>query len=333
MLLNDIPEITIGGAVDKIVAYAYFFDMVVYAANWKLDAETVMKGALSPSERGRGFRLPAEQESDENMSGQDKGTAVVTGASSGLGAIYADRLAKKGYDLVLVARRADRLEALANDIRIRSGRHVTVMVADLADDSDLRRVEQVISADERVSLLVNNAGLGGQQVVASASANAIERQINVNVVALTRLTRAVLPGLIARDHGAIVNIASVVAFDTGLGGIYSGTKAYVVNFTEGLQTELAGTKVSAQIVIPGPIRTEFWDVAGDDVSRLPQEIIMTGEDLVDAALVGLERGEGFTAPGLADAAEWDAYREVRRAFYGKLIAGKPAARYVTRTAA
>ena len=104
------------------------------------------------------------------MSGQDKGVAVVTGASSGLGAIYADRLAKKGYDLVLVARRADRLETLANDIRARTGRDVTVMVADLADDGDLRRVEQAIAANERVALLVNNAGLGGQQVVASASA-------------------------------------------------------------------------------------------------------------------------------------------------------------------
>ena len=152
-------------------------------------------------------------------------------------------------------------------------------------------------------------------------------------MALSRLTRAVLPGLIARDHGAIVNIASVLAFDTVLGGIYSGTKAYVVNFTEGLQAELEGTSVSAQVVIPGPIRTEFWEVAGDDVSRLPKEIIMTGEDLVDAALVGLERGEGFTAPGLADAQEWEAYREARRGFYGKLIAGKPAARYTARASA
>ncbi|HEY4191437.1 MAG TPA: SDR family oxidoreductase [Mesorhizobium sp.] len=261
------------------------------------------------------------------MSGQDKGTAVVTGASSGLGAIYADRLAKQGHDLVLVARRADRLEALAKDIRAASGRKVTVIVANLADDGDLRRVEQAISADDSVSVLVNNAGIGGQAVLAEADADDAERQIKVNILALTRLTRAVLPGMIARDRGAIVNIASVLAFDVSYGGIYSGAKAYVVNFTEGLQAELAGTKVAAQIVAPGPIRTEFWDVAGASLSSLPESIIMTGDDLVDAALAGLAKGEGFTAPGLANAEAWDAYKGARNGFYGQLIAGKPAARY------
>ena len=231
------------------------------------------------------------------MSKQDnKGTAVVTGASSGIGAIYADRLAGQGHDLVLVARRVDRLEELADKLRSRYGRKVGVISADLADDGDLRRVEQAIAADDSVTLLVNNAGLGGQQLVATADADAAERMIKVNVIALTRLTRAVLPGFLARNRGAVVNIASVLAFDTSFGGIYSGTKAYVVNFTEALHREVAGTQVKVQAVLPGATRTDFWELAGSDIDQLPKEIIMTADDLVDAALVGLARGEAVSEP-------------------------------------
>ncbi|WP_256753715.1 SDR family oxidoreductase [Mesorhizobium sp. Mes31] len=257
----------------------------------------------------------------------NKGTAVVTGASSGIGAVYADRLAGQGYDLVLVARRADRLEELAETLRYAYGRKVGVISADLADDNDVRRVEQAIAGDDSVTLLVNNAGLGGAQVVATADADVAERMIKVNVIALTRLTRAVLPGLIARNRGAIVNIASVLAFDTSFGGIYSGTKAYVVNFTEALQREVAGTEVTVQVVLPGATRTDFWEAAGSDINNVPQEIVMSADDLVDAALVGLARGEAVTAPGLADAAKLDAFLGARQGFFGSLHANKPAARY------
>jgi short-subunit dehydrogenase len=262
----------------------------------------------------------------ENKSG-NRGTAVVTGASSGIGAVYAERLAGQGYDLLLVARRADRLEALAETIRQKHGQAVAIFAADLADDGDLRKVEERIAGDDKIALLVNNAGIAGSKVVAEADAEDIARQIKLNVIALSRLTRAVLPGLIAKGRGAVVNVASIVAYNTVLGGIYSGTKAYVVNFTEALESELEGTGVSAQVVLPGPVRTDFWDVAGADISTLPPEIVMTAEDLVDAALVGLEQGERFTAPGLADLAEVDKFRQARGAFYGKLVAGKPAARY------
>ncbi|UVK41113.1 SDR family oxidoreductase [Mesorhizobium sp. AR10] len=262
------------------------------------------------------------------MSGQNnKGTAVVTGASSGIGAIYADRLAGQGYDLVLVARRADRLEELAEKLRYAYSRKVSVISADLADDNDVRRVEQAIATDDSVTLLVNNAGLGGAPVVATADADLAERMIKVNVVALTRLTRAVLPRLIARNRGAIVNIASVLAFDTSFGGIYSGTKAYVVNFTEALQREVAGTDVKVQVVLPGATRTDFWELAGSDIDKLPQEIVMDADDLVDAALVGLARGEAVTVPGLADVAKLDAFLGARQGFFGSLHASKPAARY------
>lgn len=258
---------------------------------------------------------------------EKKGIAVVTGASSGLGAIYAERLAKQGYDLLLVARRADRLETLAETVRQKHGHEVSTFAADLADDGDLRRLEERIAGDDKITLLVNNAGLGGQSVVAEADAEGIAQQIKVNVIALTRLTRAALPGLIRKGRGAVVNIASILAFNTGYGGIYSGTKAYVVNFTEGLQRELEGTGVKAQVVLPGPIKTEFWDLAGADISGLPPEIIMTADDLVDAALAGLSQGEEFTAPGLADLAEVEKFRQARGEFYGKIVAGKPAARY------
>ncbi|MER8843607.1 MULTISPECIES: SDR family NAD(P)-dependent oxidoreductase [Mesorhizobium] len=257
----------------------------------------------------------------------NKGTAVVTGASSGIGAVYADRLAGQGYDLVLVARRADRLQALAEKLRHAHGRNVSVLSADLSDDDDLRRVEQSISAEETVTLLVNNAGLGGQAVVATADADAAERMIKVNVVALTRLTRTVLPGLLARNRGGIVNIASVLAFDTSFGGIYSGTKAYVVNFTEALHREVAGTGVTVQVVLPGATRTDFWKLSGGDIDQLPKEIVMTADDLVDAALVGLARGEAVTVPALADTGKLDTFLGARQAFYGSLHADKPAPRY------
>jgi len=258
---------------------------------------------------------------------ENKGTAVVTGASAGIGAVYAERLARQGYDLQLVARRADRLEALAEHVRKAYGRTVSTYVADLADDGDLRKVEERLSGDDNITLLVNNAGVAGQKVVAEADPEDIARQIKVNVIAPSRLTRAVLPGLIRKGRGAVVNVASIVAYDTVLGGIYSGTKAYVVNFTEALEKELEGTGVRAQVVLPGPVRTELWDNAGADINTLPPEIIMTAEDLVDSALAGLEQGEHFTAPGLADLSEVEKFRQARGAFYGKLIAGKPAPRY------
>ncbi|RWO43103.1 MAG: SDR family oxidoreductase [Mesorhizobium sp.] len=262
------------------------------------------------------------------MSGQgNKGTAVVTGASSGIGAVYADRLAGQGYDLVLVARRADRLEELAGKLRQTYSRKVSVISADLSNDDDVRRVEQAIASDDSVTLLVNNAGLGGQSVVATADADAAERMIKVNVIALTRLTRAVLPGFLARNRGTVVNIASVLAYETSFGGIYSGTKAYVVNFTEALHREVEGTEVKVQVVLPGATRTDFWELAGSDIDQLPKEIIMSADDMVDAALVGLARGEAVTVPALAEPAKLDIFLGARQAFYGSLHADKPAARY------
>ena len=258
---------------------------------------------------------------------ENKGTAVITGASSGIGAVYADRLAGQGYDLVLVARRADRLREVADKLAYAYGRNVKTIVADLSEDAGIRQVEQAIAVDESVTLLINNAGMGGLETIADADADAAERMIKVNVVALTRLTRAVLPGLLARNRGAIINIASVVAYGIAVGGIYSGTKAYVANFTEALQKEVAGTEVKVQSVVPGPIRTEFWDASGISLDRINQDWIMSADDLVDAALAGLAQGETVTVPGLADPAGLTTYLGARDQFFGSLFSGKPAARY------
>ncbi|RVC65312.1 SDR family NAD(P)-dependent oxidoreductase, partial [Mesorhizobium sp. M2A.F.Ca.ET.046.02.1.1] len=147
------------------------------------------------------------------MSTKDnKGTAVITGASSGIGAVYADRLAGQGYDLVLVARRADRLQEVADRLSYAYGRKVDTIVADLSVDADLRRVEQAVATDDSVTLLINNAGVAGLETVADADADTAERMIKVNVIALTRLTHAVLPGLLARNRGGIINLAAVVAY-------------------------------------------------------------------------------------------------------------------------
>jgi hypothetical protein len=265
---------------------------------------------------------------NRTMSTKDnKGTAVITGGSSGIGAVYADRLAGQGYDLVLVARRADRLQEVADRLAYAYGRKVKTIVADLSVDADLRRVEQAVATDDSVTLLINNAGVAGLETIADADADTAERMIKVNVVALTRLTRAVLPGLLARNRGAIINIASVVAYGIAVGGIYSGTKAYVANFTEALQKEVAGTNVKVQSVVPGPIRTELWDVSGISLDGINPDWIMSAEDLVDAALAGLAQGETVTAPGLADAAGLATYLGARDQFFGSLFSGKPAARY------
>jgi short-subunit dehydrogenase len=257
------------------------------------------------------------------------GTAVITGASSGIGAIYADRLAERGYDLVLVARSADKLAEVADHIRAKTGRKVDVLPADLADASDLARVETFLKDASDVTLLINNAGLGGTQPLVEADVEQMTAMIALNVTALTRLTYAVVPQFIARGAGTIVNIASIVAINPeALNGVYGGTKAYVVAFSQNLQHELAGTGVQVQVVLPGATATDFWAAAGRPVELLPSAIVMSGEDLVDAALVGLDRGEFATVPSLQDGTLYVAYDTARQARIGKLSTSTPAARYL-----
>jgi hypothetical protein len=257
-----------------------------------------------------------------------KGTAVITGASSGIGAVYADRLADRGFDLVLIARSADKLAEVAERIRLKTGRKVEIFPADLTDELDIARVETLLKADPSITLLVNNAGFGGAGTLLQSDIDKMSSMIALNVTALTRLTYAVVPRFVARGAGTIINIASVVAITPEtLNGVYGGTKAFVLAFSQSLRKELEGTDVTLQVVLPGATATDFWAISGRPVELLPQEIVMSSEDLVDAALIGLDRGEFETIPSLQDAALFDAYETARQAMVGHLSNATPALRY------
>jgi len=258
-----------------------------------------------------------------------KGTALITGASSGIGALYAERLARQGYDLILVARNAARLGRVADAIHAATGRDVETLVADLADTENLRRVEARLTNDRRITLLVNNAGIGSTARALDADVDTMSAMVSLNVEALMRLTYAVLPAFVARGRGAIVNIASIVAVaPEALNGTYGGTKAFVLAFSQNLRRELEGTGVHVQVVLPGATATDFWDVAGTPVAHLPSEIVMPADQLVDAALAGLARGEFATVPGLHDESRWTAFEAARQAMAGQLSTSTPAARYL-----
>lgn len=256
------------------------------------------------------------------------GTAFITGASAGIGALYADRLARRGYDLVLVARNRERLDALARRITDETHRSVEVVAADLNDKADLARVEANLRADSSITMLVNNAGVGATAPLLSADVDKMDDLIGLNVTALMRLTYAAAPGFVARGRGAIINIASIVAVAPEmLNGVYGGAKAFVLAFSQSLKHELADKGVRVQVVLPGATATEFWGIAGRPVEHLPAQIVMSGEDLVDAALAGFDLGEFVTVPSLPDVAEWNHFEAARQLLRPKLSFTKPATRY------
>lgn len=263
--------------------------------------------------------------------GQSKGTALITGASTGIGAIYADRLAKRGHDLILVARNAERLTALARRIASDTGRKIETVQADLTSTADLRRIEDILRTNRRISTLVNNAGVGAAAPLVVSDVDKMEDMIDLNVTALTRLTYAAVPGFVARGNGTIINIASVVAIAPELlNGVYGGSKAYVLAFSQSLVHELADKGIRVQAVLPGATATEFWDIAGKPVHELPAQIVMSAADMVDASLAGLDLGEIVTIPALPNQAEWDRYEGARRAMSDKLSSVIPAPRYNVR---
>ncbi|MDM0001237.1 SDR family oxidoreductase [Variovorax sp. J22P240] len=254
--------------------------------------------------------------------------ALVTGASSGIGAIYADRLARRGFDLILVARSEAKLKTLAARLQAETGRSIEVLAADLTAKEGVLRVEKQLASDERIELLVNNAGIGATRPLVDSDADSLEDMIQLNVTSLTRLTRAVAPGLARRGKGAIINIASVVALAPELlNGVYGGTKAFVLAFTQSLQHELAPQGIQVQAVLPGATRTDFWEVSGKPVDELPGEIVMSAEDMVDAALVGFDRKELVTIPALPDAGDWDRLEAARQALGPNLSRASAAQRY------
>lgn len=252
-------------------------------------------------------------------------TALITGASSGIGAVYARRLAARGHDLVLVARATDRLNSIATELRNAHGIAVEVITADLVDGSQLEPVLRRLRSPP-VDILVNNAGAALIGDFATADPIKMDDLLALNVVAPTLLASAAVGRMVERGTGAIINIASVLALLPEYSrGIYPATKSYLLTLSQGLAAEVASKGVYVQAVLPAATRTEIYERAGGDTSKVPN--VMEVEDLVDAALVGFDRKELVTIPPVPDAAAWEAFEKAR----GELAAGfsnaKPAARY------
>lgn len=262
------------------------------------------------------------------MTTNSKGTALITGASTGIGAVYADRFARRGYDLILVARDQQRLSELAATLTEETGHRVEALPADLTNPVDVERVAERLRADASITALINNAGVGATAKLIDSNIEAMESMIQLNVTALTRLTLAVIPGFVQRTNGLIINISSIAALAPEiLNGTYSGTKAYVLSLTQSLHSELADKGLQFQAVIPGATSTPFWNKAGYPVENFPPSWVMSSEEMVDAALAGLDQHELVTIPSLPDAADWQNLEAARLALRPNLSHTHPASRY------
>ena len=252
--------------------------------------------------------------------------ALITGASSGIGAVYARRLAARGHDLVLVARATDRLEALAAELQQAHGISVETITADLTDENQLTHVIMRLNAAPHIDILVNNAGaalLGG---FTSADPAEMAKLLRLNVLAPTLLTSAAVAGMVERGSGSIVNIASVLALlPEHSYGIYAATKAYVLTMSQSLAAEVSSKGIYVQAVLPAATRTEIFERAGGDIDRVPN--VMEVEDLVDAALIGFDRKELVTIPPVPDVAAWEAFEQARGLLATGFGNSEPAARY------
>jgi len=259
-----------------------------------------------------------------------KGTAVITGASSGIGAIYADQLASRGYDLILVARNRERLSAVAKRVSEDTGRSVEIIVANLGDRANLAEVEQILRTDASITLLVNNAGVGVPTPFLAADIDKIDQMIELNVTALVRLTYAVMPAFLERAKGAVINISSALRMAPELlNGVYGGTKAFVLAFGLSLHKEFSGRVIRVQTVVPGATATDFWDLSATPLNGLPAGVVMNADDMIEAAIAGFELGEIITIPSLPDVADWETYEAARQNLIPKLSLSSPAGRYAS----
>jgi short-subunit dehydrogenase len=256
-----------------------------------------------------------------------KGTALITGASTGIGAVYADRLARRGFDLILVARNLDRLKEVAAKLAS-TGVKIDTLQADLTDKAGLAKVEKRLAEDKTITQLINNAGMAVAGNMLDGDIDKYEQMIVLNIIAPTRLAKAAAVAFAARKAGTIINVGSVTAFiPERFNGVYSGSKAYILNLTQALSVELAPHGVTVQAVLPGATRTEIWERAGHDINALPPEMVMEVDEMVDAALKGFDLGELVTIPSLPDIALWDAMQAARHALGPNLSLNHAAARY------
>jgi hypothetical protein len=255
-----------------------------------------------------------------------RSTVLITGASTGIGATYAERFAQRGHDLVLVARDRARLGSLANRLHGENGVAVDVLQADLTQPGELAAVETRLRDDRRIGILINNAGVAQTGNFIQQSSDSIDRLITLNTTALARLAGAISPRLVQAGEGSIVNIGSVVGLAPEFGmSVYGATKAFVQFLSQGLHLELGPKGVYVQAVLPAATRTELWGRVGIDVNTLP-EVMEVGE-LVDAALIGFDRRELVTIPSLHSAGRWDVLETARQGLLSEIRQAHAAERY------
>lgn len=253
-------------------------------------------------------------------------TVLITGASSGIGATYADRFARRGHDLVLVARDAAKMDALAERLRTETGVKIEVLKADLTDTPDLAKVEKRVAEDAAIGILINNAGAASEGGFTDQTPAQVGQLIALNVTSLAQLTNAVAPRFIRQGSGSIINIGSVVGLAPEFAmSVYGATKAFVLYLSQALQGELGPKGVYIQAVLPAATRTDIWKKSGRDADQIPG--LMEVDDLVDAALVGFDRREAVTIPPLPDHASFEAFDNARRAMMPGFGNSKPGARY------
>jgi hypothetical protein len=258
----------------------------------------------------------------------NKGIALITGASTGIGAVYAGRLAKRGYDLILVARSKDKLDDVAKQIQSSTGRKAETLQADLSVPTDVRRVAERLASDSSITAFVNNAGIASASKLLESDPDYLDQIIQINVTAFTRLAVAAASSFAKRSHGLIINIGSIVALAPELlNGVYSGSKSFVQSFSTALKNELVDKGVTVQVVLPGATATPLWEKSGVPIDNLPPEWVMTTDDMVDASLAGLDQGEFVTIPALPNAADFEAYEKARLALSPNLSHKNPAPRY------
>lgn len=256
----------------------------------------------------------------------EKPAVLVTGASTGIGAVYADRFARRGHDLVLVARNAAPMEGLAARLKKETAVDVDVLPADLTDPQHLAEIERRLREDARIGVLVNNAGAAIRGGFLEQNGDNVSKLIALNVTALARLANAAAPRFAAAGQGAIINLGSVIGLAPEIGfTVYGATKAFVLFFSQGLNVELGPKGVYVQAVLPAATRTEIWKRSGRDVNSLPA--VMQADELVDAALVGFDRRETVTIPPLPDASQWSAFEAARQAMLPNFRQVHPAERY------
>jgi len=257
-----------------------------------------------------------------------KTTVLITGASTGIGAVYADRFARRGHDLVLVARDKVKLESLAARLQQENNIFVDVLPADLTQTADLTKVEARLREDDRISILVNNAGIAQSGRFLEQTPELIERLIALNVTALTRLSCAVAPRFVKAGEGSVINISSIVGLAPELAmTLYGATKAFVLSLSQGMHFELSSAGVYVQAVLPAGTKTEIWKRAEIDTSNY--SAMMDVGDMVDAALVGFDRRELVTIPPLHDGSNWDVLDSARLALVSDIRQAEVPERYRT----